>query len=291
MSVDLVRDGGTPVAEQRFTWNEMMQGPHSKLDTDAFTRARTIMMSALEHEAVRFDHACARSNRELQRELARIRRIEQHQQTLIRWLQPANQSPLETSIAHEQAAIELTAACAAIEPDPYLAQVYRFGLIEDVDHLYRFAALMDRVEGKDANALLQSYTDILPGRSTTLSHRHPDDDVRGHYHRATASLQTKLQAYTVLALKQHTQDYYLTVGPSYADPLGRQLYAEIASIEEQHVTQYESVIDTEESWLEKWLLRRSRDRSAHACHVGAVPRLRARAAAARGVAVRALGAA
>jgi hypothetical protein len=32
------------------------------------------------------------------------------------------------------------------------------------------------------------------------------------------------------------------------------LYAEIASIEEQHVTQYESIIDPDESWLEKWVL-------------------------------------
>jgi hypothetical protein len=32
------------------------------------------------------------------------------------------------------------------------------------------------------------------------------------------------------------------------------LYAEIASIEEQHVTQYESIIDPKESWLEKWLM-------------------------------------
>ena len=46
----------------------------------------------------------------------------------------------------------------------------------------------------------------------------------------------------------------MTVGPQFADPIARQLYAEIASIEEQHVTQYESIIDPDESWLEKWLL-------------------------------------
>ena len=39
-----------------------------------------------------------------------------------------------------------------------------------------------------------------------------------------------------------------------ARSLGRQLYAEIASVEEQHVTQYESIIDAGESWLEKLLL-------------------------------------
>lgn len=32
------------------------------------------------------------------------------------------------------------------------------------------------------------------------------------------------------------------------------LYAEIASIEEQHVTQYECLVDPDETWLEKWLL-------------------------------------
>jgi hypothetical protein len=31
-----------------------------------------------------------------------------------------------------------------------LAQVYRFRLLEDFDHLYRYAALLDRLEGKDA---------------------------------------------------------------------------------------------------------------------------------------------
>src|SRR4029078_5597351 len=41
--------------------------------------------------------------------------------------------------------------------------------------------------------------------------------------------------------------------PWFADPLARQLYAEIASIEEQHVTQYESIIDPDETWLEKRL--------------------------------------
>ena len=46
----------------------------------------------------------------------------------------------------------------------------------------------------------------------------------------------------------------MNVGPMFADPVARQLYAEIASIEEQHVTQYESLIDPDETWLEKWLL-------------------------------------
>jgi hypothetical protein len=46
----------------------------------------------------------------------------------------------------------------------------------------------------------------------------------------------------------------MNIGPIFADPVARQLYAEIASVEEQHVTQYESIIDPTETWLEKWML-------------------------------------
>jgi hypothetical protein len=54
--------------------------------------------------------------------------------------------------------------------------------------------------------------------------------------------------------EHQTHDYYMTIGPTFADPIARQLYAAIASVEEQHVTQYESIIDAHETWLEKWLL-------------------------------------
>jgi rubrerythrin len=254
MALDLFRTRGTPLDRQVFTWRDVVQPPYSKLDDDAFTRVRVILMNGIESEAVRFGHACARMNGELQVALARVRRVEQHQQTLVNWLNPADQSPLETTIGFEQVAIEVTASLAQHEPDPYLAQVYRFGLLEDFDHLYRYSALMDRLEGRDANALLQSYTDILPGRPTSVEHRAPEDDVRRPYDRRRAAPVTKLNALTLMAGEHQTHDYYMNIGPTFSDPLARQLYAEIASIEEQHVTQYESIIDPRETWLEKWLL-------------------------------------
>src|SRR5215211_79058 len=254
MALDLLKDTGIPLEKQRFTWHELVQPPYSKLDDDAFTRVRVILMNGIESEALRFSHACARMNSDLQLALARVRRIAQHQQTLVNWLNPADQSPLETTIGFEQVAIEVTASVAEREQDPYLAQVFRFGLLEDFDHMYRYAALMDRVEGKDANTLVQSYSDILPGRPTSIEHRHPHDDLRQPYDRTTAAFLTKLHALTIMAGEHQTHDYYMTIGPMFADPLARQLYAEIASIEEQHVTQYESIIDATETWLEKWLL-------------------------------------
>jgi hypothetical protein len=180
--------------------------------------------------------------------------VEHHQQTLVNWLNPADQSPIETTIGFEQVAIEVTASVAQHEPDQYLAQVYRFGLLEDFDHLYRYAALYDRLDGKDANALTQGYTDIVPGRPTAVEHRAPADELRRPYDRARAALVSKLNAGTIMAGENQTHDYYMTIGPMFADPTARQLYAEIASIEEQHVTQYESIIDPGETWLEKWLV-------------------------------------
>jgi hypothetical protein len=254
VALNLLKDKGVALDRQHFTWKELVQPPYSKLDDDAMTRVRVILMNGIESEAVRFQHSFARMSDMHRLALARVRRIEHHQQTMINWLNPPDQSPLETTIGFEQVAIEVTASVAQKEPDPYMAQVYRFGLLEDFDHMYRYAALMDRVEGKDANTLVQSYSDILPGRPTAVEHRHPDDDLRRPYDRATAAFVTKLHALTIMAGEHQTHDYYMNVGPTYPDPLGRQLYAEIASIEEQHVTQYESIIDPREGWLEKWLL-------------------------------------
>ena len=254
MSLDLMKEKGISLDKQEFNWRDIVGAPTSKLDSDAFTRVRIILMNGIESEALRFQHACARMNKELQLGLARVRRIEQHQQTMVNWLLPADLSPLETTIGFEQVAIEVTASVAVHEPDPYLAQVYRFGLLEDFDHMYRFSALMDRVCGEDSNNILQSYTDILPGRPTSVEHRAPEDDLRECYDRKKAAPISKLNAVTIMAGEHQTHDYYMTIGPMFADPIARQLYAEIASIEEQHVTQYESIIDPEETWLEKWLM-------------------------------------
>jgi len=254
MALDILKERGVPLDRQKFTWREMAGPPFSKLNDDAYTRVRTILMNGIESEALRFSHAAARMNRDLQLPLATVRRVEQHQQTMVNWLNPPDQSPLDTTIGFEQVAIEVTASVAQSEPDPYLAQVYRYGMLEDFDHMYRYAALMDRVEGRDANDLLQGYTDIRAGRPTSVEHRAPEDDLRTPYDRTKAAPITKLNATTIMAAEHQTHDFYMTVGPTYADPVGRMLYAEIASIEEQHVTQYESIIDPSETWLEKWLM-------------------------------------
>ncbi|MEW6611578.1 MAG: hypothetical protein ACOY5C_10535 [Pseudomonadota bacterium] len=255
MSLDILNEKGTPLDRQVFTWREMAGQPYSKLDVDAFTRVRVILMNGIENGSIRFSHSCAQMNNgELRGHLARVRRIDHMQEVMVNWLNPADQSNLETTIGYEQVAIEVTASVAQNEPDPYLAQVYRFGMLEDFDHLYRYSALLDRLEGKDPNNILQNYTDIMPGRPTAVEHRDPMDDLRDHYDRKSAHPISKLNALTIMTGEYQTRTFYMNVGPTYSDPVARQLYAEIVTIEEQHVTQYESLLDPGESWLERWLL-------------------------------------
>ncbi|AKF79439.1 hypothetical protein SAMN05443572_101543 [Myxococcus fulvus] len=254
MALDIFQQKGVPLDKQVFTWKDLVRRPYSKLDDDAFTRVRVIYMNGIMADALRTKHMMARINASLREPLARIRRVEHFEQTLINWLNPADQNPLETTLGFEQVAIEVTASVALREPDPYLAQTYRFGLLEDFDHLYRYSALYDRLEGKDPNNITQSYTDIIPGRATSVEHRHPVDDLRRPYDKTRAHPLTKIHAISITAAENQTHDYYMTVGPFFADPVARQLYAEIAAIEEQHVTQYESLLDPGETLLEKWLM-------------------------------------
>src|SRR4051794_29188305 len=221
MALDIFKERGVSLDKQEFDWKELVQVPYSKLDDDAFTRVRVILMNGIEAESLRFKHMAARFNEALQLPLAQIRRVEQHQQTLVNWLNPPDQSPLETTLGFEQVAIEVTANVAQNEPDPYLAQVYRFGMLEDFDHLYRYSALMDRLEGRDANNILQSYTDVLPGRPTAVEHRAPEDDLRNPYDRRTALPISKLNAVTIMAAEHQVHDYYMNVGPQFSDPTAR----------------------------------------------------------------------
>jgi hypothetical protein len=257
--VNLLKDKGTPLAKQKFTWKEMVGKPISKLDDDAFTRVRIILMNGLELDALRTKQVAIRCNREARVPLAQVMRIEQHQATTINWLIGADHSPIETTIGYEQTAIEVTASVAQLEPDDYLAQGYRYALLEDFDHLYRYSALLDRLEGKDANNITQGYTDIVPARATLFHHRAAEHDLLEPYG-PDAALATKLHALTLTGGEYQTHDYYMNIGPIFADPVARQLYAEIASVESQHITHYGSMLNPDETTLEKLVI-------AEACEV------------------------
>lgn len=166
-------------------------------------------------------------------------------------MKPINESILETTIAYEQLAVDLTAVLARNETDENNIKALNFALLEDFDHLYRYANLLKTDKNIDADTLVGKYTEIMPGRPTVAEHRYPADDVKPHMDAKKADLYTKLVASTITAAEQQTMNYYMNVATFYAgSDLGRRLFLEIGMIEEQHVTQYESLMDASATWLE-----------------------------------------
>ncbi|MDC0715672.1 hypothetical protein [Nannocystis bainbridge] len=256
MGFNPLAEKGIPLELQIRNWSELNVAPFDKREVHPYTRARVIVMNGIEIESILSSHQFARHTDSwpVKTTLALLRRVDQQQQKAVNWLLPGDQTVLETTLGYEQVAIDLTAGLARTEPDPYLRQTLDFGLLEDFDHLYRYANLIDLIEGpKRVHEIVGNLTEVMPGRPTIVEHRHPFDDVRRHYDRHTVDPLSRLHAMTIVAAEQQTMNFYMNVGPTYVPPLARGLYLEIAEIEEQHVTQYESLLDPLESWFQREL--------------------------------------
>ena len=256
MSFNPLEERGIPLDRQLRNWSELNLPPYDKDEIHPYSRCRIIVMNGIEVEAAMNSHQFARhtKNAELRRMLAETRRIEQQQQKAVNWLIPGDESTLEVTIGYEQVAVDLTAWIAQHEPEPMMRRIYEFGLLEDFDHLYRYANLLDMTEPKKAEAVVGRLTEIMPGRATKLEHRHPHDDVRRGLNLYSGDPRSALHALTVTAAEQQTMNFYMTIGNRPIEPLARGLYLEIAQIEEQHVTQYESMLDGSASSAENLVI-------------------------------------
>lgn len=256
MSFNPLKEKGIPLDRQLRNWSELNVQPYDKEAVHPFSRCRGIVMNGIEVEAVMFSHQMARNtpDPQVKQKLAYIRRIEQQQQKAVNWLIPGDESTLEVTIGYEQVAVDLTSWVAQNEPDPYLKQVYEFGLLEDFDHLYRYANLYSLIDGKKAEKLVGDLTEITPGRPTIFEHRHPHDEIRRPMTAVAANPQSVLNGLTILAAEQQTMNFYMTIGNRFMEPLARATYLEIAQIEEQHVTHYESILDPTLGWFENFVI-------------------------------------
>ncbi len=237
-------------------WKKLYPTAYDKHDADAYTKVRTILMNGTEFEQNWFMHQLCRhtADNDLRRDVAFLRNLEQQQQKRLSYFKPKDETVLETTISYEQLAVDLTAILAQTEKDKYVKAALDFALLEDFDHLYRFSDLLEMEQGISGEKLVGSYTEIMPGRPTIAEHRHPFDNVRRPI-KPNASLATKLHTMTITAAEQQTMNYYINIGTFYpASDLGRKLFLEIGMVEEEHVTQYESLMDPTTTWLECLLL-------------------------------------
>ena len=245
-----------PVGENILSWKQLYPKPYNKSKVSPFTKTRIILAGGAEFESVGFLHRFARfcNDNELRREIALIRNQEAQQQRRIGALKPLNENFLETTISYEQLAIELTAIIALNEKDKNNIAALNLALLEDFDHLYRFANLLKKDYGIEAHSLVGKLTEVMPGRPTINEHRHPFDHIKYSGNAKTADPFSKLAANIITAAEQQTMNFYMNMAANYHNDIGRKLFAEIGMVEEMHVSQYECLADPTCTWLEKWLM-------------------------------------
>ena len=239
------------------TFEEMYPKAYDKKKTEPYTKTRVVLLNGAEYESVWFLHQFARHCNidEIIQYLAVVRSQEQQQQKLIACLKPINESILETTLTYEQLAIDLTATLAQNEMDQANKDALNFALLEDFDHLYRFSNLMMLdTKAKSPELLVGKFTEIMPARPTIAHHRYPMDNVKKPMNANKSDIYSKLVAGIITAAEQQTMNYYMNISQWYKTDLGRKLYAEIGMVEEEHVTQYESLKDPNCTWLENWVL-------------------------------------
>ena len=244
-----------PIEKALQNWQEMYPKPYDKREVDPYTKTRIILMNGTEYEANWFSHQFARHvcDNDLRRDLALAREVEKQQQLKISLLKPMNETVLEHTIGYEQLAVDLTAELAKRELDCNVKNALDFALLEDFDHLYRYSDLLEMEQGVYAEWLVGRYTEIMPGRPTISHHRHPVDNVRRSIDAKNSETQTVLNTMIITAAEQQTMNYYMNVTAFACSDIGRRLYQEIALVEEEHVTQYESLMDPNATWLEMLL--------------------------------------
>ncbi|MCM1043279.1 MAG: hypothetical protein NC350_03610 [Corallococcus sp.] len=256
MNINPFNEAPQKVSENFFDWKQLAPKPYNKYEVDPYTRVRVILANGAEYEAVWFSHQFHRhcADNDARRQLAVMRRQEQQQQKRIAALKPINEGILEHSIGYEQLAVDLTAIFAQREADKYVKQAMDFALLEDFDHLYRYADLLEMDKGVLAEKLVGKYTELMPGRPTISEHRYPADDIKRYVNFKHASALTKLDLNILTAAEQQTMNYYMGQAAFYQNKLGRQLYTEIGMIEEQHVSLYGGLKDVNCTWFEELLM-------------------------------------
>lgn len=237
-------------------FSKMYPKAYNKKTTSPYSKCRVILLNGLEFESNWFMHQFSRNcnNLDLKREVAVIRKQEQQQQKRISCLKPINESILETTVSYEQLAIDLTATLAQNDVDNTNVDALNFALLEDFDHLYRFSNLLLMDKGEEAKPLVGCFTEIMPARPTIAHHRCPRDEIKKPMNAKKSNLYSKLVANIITAAEQQTMNFYMNIAQWYKNDLGRKLFAEIGMVEEQHVSQYESLKDPNCSWLEQLVL-------------------------------------
>ena len=104
---------------------------YDKNETSPYTKTRIILACGAEYEANWHSHQMLRhtDDLDLKRKISLVRFLEKQQQQYLAQLKPADESILETTIAYEQLAVDLTAGMAKREKNFNVKKALDFALL------------------------------------------------------------------------------------------------------------------------------------------------------------------
>lgn len=239
-------------------WKEIFISPYDKDKMSPYTKMRILLSKAIKYDSIWFLHNfntyC--NNNELRREIAMIRRHDFQNLSMLSNLKPSNENHLENTIILEQLEVDLTAILAQRTGDDNVRNALNFALLEDLDHLYRFSNLMEFENNNSVKNITKEYIEILPGRPTISQHRHPRDSVNKFICNGSSDNFTILAINLITALERYAMNYYLSNKNIANSDLDKKIYTEISIIEEEHLSEYESLLDTNCTYLENLVMHK-----------------------------------
>ncbi len=236
---------GIPLDRQTRDRRELNVTPIDQEDVESSTRCRVVVMTGIENQAVRFDRQIFRvdADPELLASAEQLRSAEARQRRALAGLLAQPGSVLETALLYERAAVDLDSWLARMEPDLQRRQVYECDALEDFDHVYRYAEVLDLVRPRRAERLVDEVNDVLPDRA--------DAGQPGYRYETSAPAQlSKLNALTMLAIEQWMTEFYNTSDVDLVDPPARPVYREVRRVELEQVARHRALVDPATRWAQ-----------------------------------------
>jgi hypothetical protein len=243
---------GIPLERQTRDWRELHVSPIDPEVVDPYTRCRIVAINGVENEAVQFDLRAGRATEDpdVRGELAYLCDLEAQQHRVVGQLLPDADCVLEAAVEYEEANVDLDSWLARMEPDRRRQVVYEADALEDFDHVYRYAEVLDMVRRTRAERVIDEVEEVLPDRPAARGRRHRRDRGREP---ARATPLSRLHALTMLAAEQQVVDFYRNTDPEFVDPVSRPLYRAISGVEQEEARHHEKLLERRESLWEQLL--------------------------------------
>lgn len=253
---------GIPLDRQTADWRELAVTAVDPEQVEPYTRCRIVAMSGVENAAVRFDRQVGQlaGDPELRGRFELLRSVEARQRHAVAGLLAQPRTVLETALTYEEAAVDLDSWLARAEPDRPRRQVYECDALEDFQHVYRYAELLDALRRSRSGHLVDEVTGMLPDRpprepqsrepeSREAATGEPADEP------APPDLVSTLNAITMLAIEQQTADFYDSVDADVLEPPVRPVYREVSWAERGQVDRHRALVDPGSSRWEELVVR------------------------------------